>query len=135
MDAPTRAALFRLSAINSVATEPSLFDFDEVYLSGSLRDDPEKFRQRFMEILAAVDPHLAIPCRDDNVVFLAKLSEVPVLRDRKISVQCSEPAEAMLDKYQAGNFLRHGCHSSQRSAPRLPEHSTYGYAERTDPSM
>jgi hypothetical protein len=104
----TRVA-FRLSAINSVATEPSLFDFDEVYLSGNLRDDPEKFEQRFMEVLAAVDPHLVVPCRDDDVAFLARLGESLPGTSARFLCGAYNLAEAMLDKQSSWAFSReHG---------------------------
>lgn len=98
-----------LSAINSVAAEPALFDFDEVFLSGNLRDDPDAFARRFGEVLATVGPHLVLPCRDDDVAFLARFAETRPASSAKFLCGASAPAEAMLDKQASWQFSRrHG---------------------------
>lgn len=123
-------AAFRLSAVNSIATEPSLFDFDEAYLSGNLRDDPEKFRQRFMEVLAAVDPHLVIPCRDDDVAFLARLGESLPQESARFLCGASRPAEAMLDKESSWSFSRrHGLPYAPTMSTEAAAASVAGFAD------
>lgn len=62
-----------LAAINSVAQGSSLFDFDRVHLAPPTLAQPQAFERRLLEILADERPHLVIPCRDDDVVFLADL--------------------------------------------------------------
>ena len=61
-----------LVATNSVPTGISLFDFDAVYLTLETVGAPAAFERRFSEILALERPDLVIPCRDDDVVFLAE---------------------------------------------------------------
>lgn len=117
--ADTRDAL-HLCAINSVAAEPALFDFDEVYLCGNLRDDREAFAQRFAEILAVVDPHLVIPCRDDDVVFLAAYAESQPETAAKFLCGACGPAEVMIDKESSWQF------SSRHGLPYAPTIGTQG---------
>ena len=115
-----RRDALHLSALNSVADEPALFDFDEVYLSGSLRDDREAFAQRFAEILADADPHLVIPCRDDDVVFLAAYAESQPEMAAKFLCGACVPAEVMLDKESSWHF------SSRHGLPYAPTIGTRG---------
>ena len=65
----------KLVATNTVATDISLFDFDAVYLTPETRGAPAAFERRFSEILAVEKPDLVIPCRDDDVAFLADYKE------------------------------------------------------------
>ncbi|NML27791.1 ATP-grasp domain-containing protein [Zoogloea dura] len=87
-----------LAAINSVAAEPALFDFDEAFLCGNLRDDPDAFTRRFEAILDALRPHLVIPCRDDDVAYLAAHAEAHPAHAPRFLCGARRPAEAMLDK-------------------------------------
>ena len=64
-----------LVATNSVPTGISLFDFDAVYLTPETMAAPTAFERRFSEILALERPDLVIPCRDDDVAFLAEYKE------------------------------------------------------------
>lgn len=98
-----------LTAINSVATEPTLADFDEVYLSGNLVEAPEAFRERFEEVLEAARPDLVIPCRDDDVLFLAEMRErLPAWRERLLC-GAAATARATLDKLDSWHFSQaHG---------------------------
>lgn len=60
-----------LVATNSVPQGGSLFDFDAVYLTPPTL--AQAFERRLLDILAEEEPDLVIPCRDDDVVFLADL--------------------------------------------------------------
>ena len=60
--------------MNSVAREPSLFEFDKVFLSPSLVEKPEEFLELFSEVVLQEKPDLVIPCRDEDVAFLSKIS-------------------------------------------------------------
>ena len=98
-----------LAAINSVAAEPALFDFDEAFLCGNLRDDPQAFAQRFREVMDALQPCLVIPCRDDDVAFLAAQAEARPAYAPRFLCGAHRPAEAMLDKAASATLAhRHG---------------------------
>lgn len=99
-----RRGSFHLTALNSVATEPALMDFDQVYLSGNLKEDPDRFAGRFRQVLEETDPHLVIPCRDDDVAFLARYAAAHPELARRLLAGAPEPAEAMLDKLDSWRF-------------------------------
>lgn len=104
-----RRSGLHLAAINSVAAEPALFDFDEAFLCGNLRDDPQAFAQRFHEVMDALQPCLVIPCRDDDVAFLAAQAEARPEHAPRFLCGARKPAEAMLDKAASATFAhRHG---------------------------
>lgn len=101
-----RRAGVKLVATNSVATDISLFDFDAAYLVPPTLDDPPAFETRFLDILAEEDPHLVVPCRDDDVVFLADQRERrPELADRLLCGD-SDAARATCDKVASWRFAR-----------------------------
>ena len=105
---PHRASLY-LVATSDVATEPSLFEFDEVYLAPTLHDAPDAFEVRVREILAAQSPTIIIPCRDDDVLWLAGFAaRNPEWRERCL---CGDAAMASVinDKWLSAQFcLQHG---------------------------
>jgi len=104
-----RRAGLHVAAINSIAAEPALRDFDEVFLSGNLRDDRAAYRQRFSEVLAAVEPDLVIPCRDDDVAFLADFAGSEPAWASRMLCGTRAPSDAMLDKAASWRFaLEHG---------------------------
>lgn len=100
----SRRQSLRLAATNSTADEPVLFDFDAVYLTPEVRREPEAYARRFGEVLAHFGPDLVIPCRDDDVSFLAhECLHRPAMRDRFI---CGDAAlaTAMLDKLESARL-------------------------------
>ncbi|MGB7989980.1 MAG: hypothetical protein WCF44_11320 [Candidatus Methylophosphatis roskildensis] len=95
-----------LMATNSVATDVSLFEFDRVFLTPPTAEDPAAFARRLSEILDEHDPDLVIPCRDDDVVFLAQLAERrPDIAGRFL---CGSTAAALasVDKWASWQFAR-----------------------------
>ena len=107
-----------LYATGSVATEPVLFDFDAAYLTPSVRDDPAAFATRFAEVLAQCEPNLVIPCRDDDVCFLAEwLDRNPNQQTRHLCGS-SIVARAMRDKLESRRF------SQEHGLPFAPTLST-----------
>lgn len=98
-----------LVATNSVPTGISLFDFDAVYLTPETVGAPAAFERRFSEILALERPDLVIPCRDDDVAFLAEYKERrPELANGFL---CGNryTAEATCDKWLSWRFsVDHG---------------------------
>lgn len=103
-----------LAALNSVAAEPALSDFDEAYLCGNLRDDREAFARRFVEVLERVDPQLVIPCRDDDVAFLAAFAESCPAVAPRLLCGSRATAQAMLDKLESAAL------SSRHRLPYAP---------------
>jgi len=104
-----RRSGLHLAAINSVAAEPALFDFDEAFLCGNLRDEPQAFAQRFTDIMEALQPCLVIPCRDDDVAFLAAQAEARPEHAPRFLCGARLPAEAMLDKAASATLAqKHG---------------------------
>jgi biotin carboxylase len=64
-----------LIATSSVVREPAIFDSDAVYLVPPTAAEPEAFERRLLDIMARESVDLVIPCRDDDVVFLAGLRD------------------------------------------------------------
>ncbi|MEO6422153.1 MAG: ATP-grasp domain-containing protein, partial [Candidatus Nitrotoga sp.] len=59
-------------ATNSAASGCFLEDFDGVFLTPQTLPDTLAFEARFVEVFDELQPDLVIPCRDDDVVFLAE---------------------------------------------------------------
>jgi len=98
-----------LVATSSVSHEPALFDFDAVYLAPETAADPQSFERTLLDAMERERIDLVIPCRDDDVVFLA------ALRDRRPDLAprllCGgeEPARVIADKWLSHEFCRlHG---------------------------
>src|SRR6478672_9913304 len=64
-----------LVGTSSVANEPSLFDFDVIYIVPPTAAEPAAFEARLLDVMARERIDLVIPCRDDDVVFLAGLAD------------------------------------------------------------
>src|SRR5215467_9491597 len=95
-----------LAATSSVANEPALFDFDAVYLAPETAADPAAFERRLLEVIEREAIDLVIPCRDDDVVFLA------ALRDRRPDLASrllcggEQTARVIADKWDSHEFCR-----------------------------
>jgi len=90
-----------LMATNSKSTEPSLSLFDEVHLVPQTTTDEVQFIHIVENWLDSTNIKLVIPCRDDDVVALAKLyNKRPDLGDRLL-VGSFHIASAMLDKWES----------------------------------
>ena len=63
----------RLVATSDVPDEPALFAFDAVYLAPKVADDPAGFERRVLDVVAREAPDLVVPCRDEDVEWLAGL--------------------------------------------------------------
>jgi hypothetical protein len=90
-----------LFAANSKADEPALFDFDAAYLTPSVASDPDAFDQRFDAILDESMPDLVVPCRDDDVAFLATRAERDSRARCRYLCGTSAIANALLDKWES----------------------------------
>jgi hypothetical protein len=93
-----------LSVMSSKDDEPSIFDYDAVFLAPSLVEARNDFERRFEEVLSIVNPDLIIPCRDEDVAFVAGLAEKrPDLRGRLLCGSFNI-AVSMLDKWLSWEF-------------------------------
>jgi hypothetical protein len=70
-----RRPALRLVATSDSAEEPALFDFDAAYLAPRLATAAGAFERRVLEIVERERVDLVVPCRDDDVVWLAGLRE------------------------------------------------------------
>lgn len=93
-----------LYAANSRADEPTLFDFDGAFLTPSVATDPDAFDQRFDTILSKTKPDLVIPCRDDDVAFIAARADRVTSESHRYLCGASEIAAALLDKWESWRF-------------------------------
>jgi carbamoyl-phosphate synthase large subunit len=104
-----RRAGLELHATSSVVDEPALFDFDAVYRVPVTAADPAGFETRLLAILAGEAIDLVIPCRDDDVVFLAGLRDRRPELAPRLLCGSSEAALAISDKWLGYSFCRrHG---------------------------
>jgi hypothetical protein len=104
-----RRASIHLAAASSTADEPILYDCDSVYLTPEVRRDPQAYTARFRDVLENCAPDLVIPCRDDDVSFLATEREAVPAMARRFLCGNAAVAEAMLDKLESARFSRrHG---------------------------
>lgn len=95
-----------LIATNSETDSPTLYDFDTVYRTSTTLGDPDKFEKKILEIIEIENPDLIIPCRDDDVIFLADLKERRHdLEDRIVCGNLSA-AHIMYDKFKSWEFSR-----------------------------
>jgi len=102
----TRRDGVMLAATSSVAHEPALFDFDAVYLAPETAADPTAFERRLLDVIEREQIDLVIPCRDDDVVFLAALGRrYPDLASRLLCGS-EEAARVIADKWDSHEFCR-----------------------------
>ena len=98
-----------LIATSSVSNEPALFDFDVVYQVPPIAADPDAFERALLAIMDRERVDIVIPCRDDDVVFLASLRDRrPDLASRLLCGSAA-PARVIGDKWLSVEFCaRHG---------------------------
>jgi carbamoyl-phosphate synthase large subunit len=100
---------FRLVATTSVADAAPLQEFDEVHLVPETRVDPDGLARVVEGLIESTQPCLVIPCRDDDVVFLARLGERRPELARRLLAGAPDTAEILLDKWRSWTFSRdHG---------------------------
>lgn len=96
-----------LIATSSVVNEPSLFDFDVVYQVPPSAE-ADAFERALLDIMDRERVDLVIPCRDDDVVFLASLRERRPELAHRLLCGSVEPARVISDKWQSAEFcVRH----------------------------
>ena len=104
-------------ATSDIPDEPALFSFDAVYLVPKLADESAAFERRVLEIIGRESPHLVIPCRDEDVQWLAGLREHRRDLGPKFLCGTSDIANVINDKWRSCEFAAgHGL----PFAPSLP---------------
>jgi carbamoyl-phosphate synthase large subunit len=96
----------RLIATSSVAHEPALFDWDTVYLAVETAGDPAAFEDSLLDIMARENVDLVIPCRDDDVVFLASLRERRPDLASRLLCGSADAARVIGDKWLSAEFCK-----------------------------
>jgi carbamoylphosphate synthase large subunit len=94
----------RLVATNSLPSDPGLADFDSVVLVPPTRSESEKFDQIIEQLIDREKPALTIPCRDDDVLALARLAIRRPDLAPKLLCGSLETAGATIDKWASWEF-------------------------------
>jgi biotin carboxylase len=98
-----------LMATSSVANEPALFDFDVVYHVPPTAAEADAFERALLDIMDREGVDLVIPCRDDDVEFLASLRDRRPELARRLLCGSTAPAGVIGDKWHSAEFsARHG---------------------------
>jgi carbamoyl-phosphate synthase large subunit len=113
-----RRAGITVAATGSVAFDLAAFDFDSVYLLPETASDPDGFEDRLAAVIEHERADLVVPCRDDDVVAIARLGArrphlAPVLL-------CGTPETALTihDKWLSAMF------AAQHGLPFVPSAPT-----------
>ncbi len=96
----------RLVATNLLPDVASLFDCDAVYLTPPTYPDCTAFEARLLDIVETENPDLIVPCRDDDVAFLAGLRERRTDLAHRILCGNAATARATIDKWSSALFCR-----------------------------
>lgn len=102
----TRRTGLRLVATSDRPDEPALFDFDAVYIAPRLADDAGGFERRVLDIIAREKPDLVVPCRDEDVQWLAGLGERRADLAAKFLCGARRIAAMANDKWLSYEFCR-----------------------------
>jgi carbamoylphosphate synthase large subunit len=102
----TRREGLRLVATSDTPDEPSLFTFDAVYLAPTVATDAIGFESRVLAIIARENPDLVVPCRDEDVQWLAGLRERRHDLAAKFLCGAHAIAVTMNDKWLSSEFSR-----------------------------
>jgi Carbamoyl-phosphate synthase L chain, ATP binding domain len=96
----------RVIATNSIADDPGLWQFDIVYLVPPTLADATGYESRLAEIFEREHVDLAIACRDDDIVGLARFVEkFPQYKERALCGPASL-AVMMSDKLESYRFAK-----------------------------
>jgi hypothetical protein len=96
----------RILATNSIADDPGLWQFDEVFVVPTTLADRVGYEARVVEIMNRERVDLAIPCRDDDIVALADICDrYPHLRERSLCGPAGL-ARIMSDKLESYRFAK-----------------------------
>lgn len=99
-----RRGELELIATSSVSHEPSLFDWDAVYIAPETASDPEAFERCLLDIMAREKIDLVIPCRDDDIVFLSALRERRSDLASRLLCGSADAGRVIADKWLSAEF-------------------------------
>src|SRR5450756_228578 len=122
----TRRAGLRLVATSDRPDEPALFNFDAAYLAPRLADDAEGFERRVLDVIARENPDLVVPCRDEDVQWLAGLGERRADLAAKLLCGARRIAAIANDKWLSHEFC--GEHALPFAPTLLCDSAADGYA-------
>jgi carbamoyl-phosphate synthase large subunit len=112
-----RRAELRLLATNTEAWAPSLTRVDRVCLVPPTAADPQALKALLMQLVDEERPALVIPCRDDDVQWLARWAGELAERGVQSLVGSTTAVAHIVDKWRSAQFsLAHGLPFA-RSAP------------------
>jgi len=104
-----RRSELRVIATGDDPGEPALFSFDAAYLAPTLSKDAAGFETRFGELLRLEQPDLVIPCRDEDVAWLAGYRRRFPDQAHRLLCGSAEVAAMAEDKWLSHEFcVRHG---------------------------
>lgn len=93
---------FHLICTNSFAGEPSIYEYDEVLLSPLIDKEREAFDDFFFKVMETYHPELVIPCRDDDVLFLAEKKKQNLSKYQNVFLAGPvHLAKSFLDKWES----------------------------------
>jgi carbamoyl-phosphate synthase large subunit len=101
--ASRRTELF-IGATSSVSHEPSLFDFDAVWLVPQTAREPRAWQAQVLDIAAREAIDLVIPCRDDDVNHLSALRDERPDLARRLLCGSADAARTIADKPASARF-------------------------------
>jgi len=101
-----RRSNLRLVATSDSASEPALFNFDATYLAPRLATGSSEFERRVLEIIERESVDLVVPCRDEDVFWLAGLGERRPDLAPKFLCGAQSTAEIANDKWLSFTFCQ-----------------------------
>jgi biotin carboxylase len=101
-----RRSELRVVASSDATDEPTLFGFDAVHVTPTLAHNPFAFEERIIEILDRERSALVIPCRDEDVVWLARFGQRHPGLNAQLLCGTPEVAAMAQDKWLSHDFCR-----------------------------
>lgn len=101
-----RRSNLRLIATSDNPREPALFNFDATYLAPRLANGSLEFERRVLEIIERESVDLVVPCRDEDVAWLAGLGERCLSLAPKFLCGAQSAAEIANDKWLSFQFCQ-----------------------------
>jgi hypothetical protein len=121
-----RRADLELIATSSVSNEPSLFDWDTVYVVPPTASEPEAFERRLLDIVTRERVDLVIPCRDDDIVLLSALRDRRPDLAPRLLCGSADAGQVIADKWLSAGFC------ARHSLPFAPSITAATVNERAE---
>lgn len=101
-----RRHLFRVVTTTDVTDEPGVYEIDAAYVTPAISVDADGFAREFTKILAYEAPALVIPCRDEDVAWLARYAENHPHSSSEFLCGNALLAQTVNDKWLSAEFCR-----------------------------